>query len=142
MARTGTILTIVTNTGEYQKVGYRTGLWLGEPAHFYDLVREHGFAVDIASPNGGFVPIDPVSLAPDHLDESTARRYRDRDFMNLLTTTMKATDATVEDYDAVYFAGGHGVMFDYRGPTSARSPRRSTSRAGSSPWSATAPPVC
>jgi putative intracellular protease/amidase len=114
MTPTNKILIIVTNTREYEKVGYRTGLWLGELTHFYDCVREHGFDVDIASPSGGHVPIDPVSLAPEHLDGTTGQRYRDRDFMNLLTNTMKATDADVEDYDAIYFAGGHGVMFDFR----------------------------
>jgi putative intracellular protease/amidase len=115
MTTTNKILIIVTNRREYEKVGYRTGLWLGELTHFYDFVRQHGYEVDIASPNGGHVPIDPVSLAPEHLDESTGGRYRDRGFMNLLTDTIKATDVTAEDYDAIYFAGGPGVMFDFRG---------------------------
>jgi putative intracellular protease/amidase len=112
MAPTSKILITVTNTREFEKAGYRTGLWLGELTHFYDCVRQHGYEVDIASPNGGH---DPVSLASEHLDDSTARRYRDRGFMNLLTDTMKATAVTAEDYDAIYFAGGHGVMFDFRG---------------------------
>lgn len=115
MGTTNKILVTVTSTREYEKVGYRTGLWFAELTHFYDHVREQGYDVDIASPNGGHVPIDPVSLAPEHLDESAARRYRDRGFMNLLTDTMKATDAVAEDYDAIFFAGGNGAMFDFRG---------------------------
>ncbi|TQM36867.1 type 1 glutamine amidotransferase domain-containing protein [Pseudonocardia cypriaca] len=115
MAPTSKILIIVTNTPEYETAGYRTGLWLGELTHFYDCVHEHGFATTIASPQGGYVPIDPVSLAPEHMDGTTGQRYRDRRFMDLLTNTVKAADADVEDYVAIYFAGGHGVMFDFRG---------------------------
>ena len=112
---TGRILTIVTNAGEYEAVGYRTGLWLGELTHFYDHVTENGFTVDLASPRGGYVPIDPESLSHTMLAElGTDRRYRDREFMDLLRDTRKAADVEVEEYDAIYFTGGHGVMFDFR----------------------------
>jgi putative intracellular protease/amidase len=113
---TNKILIIVTNVGEYEKVGYRTGLWLGELTHFYDYVTDNGFEVDIASPAGGYVPIDPESLAQEVLGElGTDKRYYDREFMDLLDNTKKATDVDVEDYDAIYFTGGHGVMFDFQG---------------------------
>lgn len=116
MDRTNKILIIVTNVGEYEKVGMRTGLWLGELTHFYDYVKEHGYEVDIASPSGGFVPLDPESLAHEVLGElGTDKRYHDRDFMDLLENTKRAADVNVEDYDAIYFTGGHGVMFDFRG---------------------------
>jgi putative intracellular protease/amidase len=49
MARTKKILIIVTNVPEYQKVGYRTGLWLGELTHFWDVAEQAGYAMDIAS---------------------------------------------------------------------------------------------
>lgn len=111
---TNRILVIVTNAGEYEKVGYRTGLWLGELTHFYDYVTENGFEVDIASPSGGFVPLDPESLAHDVLAElGTDERYRDREFMNLLEDTKEVADVNIEDYDAIYLTGGHGVMFDF-----------------------------
>ncbi|MDN5726616.1 MAG: type 1 glutamine amidotransferase domain-containing protein [Propionibacteriales bacterium] len=94
----------------------RTGLWLGELTHFYDYVTDSGFDVTIASPAGGYVPLDPESLAHDVLGElGTDRRYEDREFMDLLVGTRKASDVNVEDYDAIYFTGGHGVMFDFRG---------------------------
>jgi putative intracellular protease/amidase len=113
---TNKILIIVTNVNEYEKVGMRTGLWLGELTHFYDYVLENGFEVDIASPSGGYVPIDPESLAHDVLGElGTEERYHDREFMNLLENTKKASDLDVENYDAIFFTGGHGVMFDFRG---------------------------
>ncbi|KJK34664.1 thiamine biosynthesis protein ThiJ [Lentzea aerocolonigenes] len=112
---TGKILTIVTNAGEYEAVGYRTGLWLGELTHFYDHVTGEGFGVDIASPQGGHVPIDPESLSRTVLDDlGTGERYRDREFMNLLENTRKVAEIDVEEYDAIYFTGGHGVMFDFR----------------------------
>jgi putative intracellular protease/amidase len=57
------ILIIVTNVGEYEKVGFRTGLWLGEMTHFWDVAEKTGYQMDIASPSGGYVPIDPESLA-------------------------------------------------------------------------------
>ena len=59
----GRILCVVTNAADYEKVGYRTGLWLGELTHFVDAVKKAGYAVDIASPQGGYVPLDPESLA-------------------------------------------------------------------------------
>lgn len=112
---TNKILAIVTNAGEYEKVGYRTGLWLGELTHFYDYAEQHGFTVTVASPRGGAVPIDPESLASQWLDDlGTRERYRDRAFMDLLTDTIAISDVVMEDYDAIYFTGGHGVMFDFR----------------------------
>lgn len=62
MPKTNRILVIVTNVGEYEKVGYRTGLWLSELTHFLDVVEEAGYQTEIASPSGGYVPLDPESL--------------------------------------------------------------------------------
>ncbi|MER7205562.1 type 1 glutamine amidotransferase domain-containing protein [Streptosporangium sp. NPDC020072] len=114
MSATKRILVVVTNVGEYEKAGMRTGLWLGELTHFWDHAERAGFSLDIASPSGGTIPIDPESLAHDVLAElGTERRYRDRRFMNLLDDTRKVADVDVEDYDAIYLTGGHGVMFDF-----------------------------
>lgn len=114
MTATKRILIIVTNVREYEKVGYRTGLWLGELTHFYDVAEKAGFQLDIASPAGGFVPIDPESLQPLILKQGhTDQRYKDREFMKLLDNTMKVADADVNNYDAIYLTGGHGVSFDF-----------------------------
>jgi putative intracellular protease/amidase len=64
MATTSKILITVTNTREYEKVGYRTGLWLGELTHFYDCVHQHGYEVDIASPSGVTCRSTPSALPP------------------------------------------------------------------------------
>lgn len=111
---TNRILIIVTNADEYRKVGLRTGLWLGELVHFWDLAEEAGFAMDIASPAGGKIPLDPESLTRQMLDDlGTRKRYLDRAFMDRLEDTMKVSAASVDDYDAIYLTGGHGVMFDF-----------------------------
>ncbi|MFF7735765.1 DJ-1/PfpI family protein [Streptomyces sp. NPDC007984] len=114
MSRTNRILVIVTSTGEYEKVGYRTGLWLGELTHFYDVAEQAGYDVTIASIQGGPVPLDPESLAHTVLgDLGTDQRYTDRRFMDRLKDTMAVAQAGVDDYDAIYLTGGHGVMFDF-----------------------------
>src|SRR5690349_11488403 len=100
--------------GSTSKVGFRTGLWLGELTHFWDVAEKAGLQMDIASPSGGYVPIDPESLAPAVLEVGgTDKRYEDRAYMNLLTNTMKVADADVANYDAIYMTGGHGVCFDF-----------------------------
>lgn len=111
---TNKILIIVTNVREYEKVGFRTGLWLGEMTHFWDVAEKAGYRMDIASPSGGYIPIDPESLAAAVLkDGGTEKRYEDRAYMNRLLNTMKVEDADPAAYDAIYMTGGHGVCFDF-----------------------------
>jgi putative intracellular protease/amidase len=68
----------------------------------------------IASPAGGYIPIDPESLALAVLEQGgTNKRYQDRAYMDLLKNTMKVADADSAQYDAIYMTGGHGVCFDF-----------------------------
>jgi putative intracellular protease/amidase len=114
MPATKKILVIVTNVDEYEKVGIRTGLWLGELTHFWDVVEQDGYTMDIASPAGGKVPIDPESLSHEVLAElGTGKHYTDREYMDLLEDTRRISDVNLDDYDAIYLTGGHGVMFDF-----------------------------
>ncbi len=119
MSPTNRILVVVTNAREYEKTGYRTGLWLGELTHFMDVAEKAGFEIDIASPSGGFVPIDPESLITSGaaravgFETAMQERYHDRAFMDRLQDTRKVSDAEPADYDAIYLTGGHGVMFDF-----------------------------
>jgi putative intracellular protease/amidase len=114
----GKLLTVVTSADQYEKVGYRTGLWLSELIHFIDVAEEAGYQCDIASPSGGKVPIDPESLilseiaSTMHMGGEVSKRYQDRAFMDRLNATRKIADVT-PDYGAIYMAGGHGVMFDF-----------------------------
>jgi len=116
---TNKILIIVTNTGEFEKVGFRTGLWLSELTHFWSVAEAAGYAMDIASPLGGIVPIDPESLIFTQLRDTVglkddlARRYEDREFMNRLDATLRVPDVDASSFDAIYLTGGHGVMFDF-----------------------------
>ena len=119
MVATRRLLIVVTNVGECRKVGYRTGLWLSELTHFCDVVEEAGFTTDIASPAGGFVPIDPESLMLQELghtlgiDGKVHKRYADREFMNRLGNTKAVGELAHDGYDAIYLTGGHGVCFDF-----------------------------
>ena len=119
MTHTDRILVIVTNTDEFKNAGYRTGLWLSELTHFLDAVEDAGYNADIASPAGGKIPLDPESLIISDMAEmvgignAVLKRYEDRAFMDRLADTMDLSDIRVQDYDAIYLTGGHGVMFDY-----------------------------
>ncbi|MBA4142789.1 MAG: type 1 glutamine amidotransferase domain-containing protein [Nitrosospira sp.] len=119
MTATNKILIIVTNADEFEKVGFRTGLWLSELTHFWEVAEEAGCQMDIASLSGGKIPIDPESLMiPQAADAvglkgDVSKRYEDRSFMNLLDNTLKVSDVNSAAYDAIYMTGGHGVMFDF-----------------------------
>lgn len=113
------ILIIVTNVDQYEKVGYRTGLWFSELVHFYDVAEAAGFSLVVASPSGGKVPIDPESLLLSELGDAiglksaVSKRYLDRGFMDLLSHSAKVSDLSASEFDAVYLTGGNGVMFDF-----------------------------
>jgi putative intracellular protease/amidase len=119
MTPTKKILIVVTNDDEFEKAGFRTGLWLSELIHFWEVAEDAGYQMDIASPSGGKVPIDPESLIIPEVANATglkgevSKRYEDRAFMNLLDNTLKVSDVDPTAYDAIYMAGGHGVMFDF-----------------------------
>nr|WP_303652847.1 type 1 glutamine amidotransferase domain-containing protein [Paludisphaera mucosa] len=82
--------------------------------HFYDVAEEAGYQMDVASPLGGKVPIDPESLAQAVLAMGgTIERYKDRTFMDRLDQALKIADVDASKYDAIYLTGGHGVMFDF-----------------------------
>lgn len=115
------ILIVATNADRFEKVGFRTGLWLSELTHFWDVADEAGFTMDVASPSGGKVPLDPESLLLTEMGDAVgikgqlAKRYEDPEFMSLLDNTTAVADIDVSQYDAIYLTGGHGVMFDFRG---------------------------
>jgi len=107
------VLIIVTNVDSYDKTDKPTGYWLSELTHFYDLFEQHGFEQHIASPKGGPSPPDPRSLGLFAMDKSTRARFADNRFMAMLQDTKAITDVEPSGYDAIYFCGGHGVMWDF-----------------------------
>lgn len=90
-----------------------TGLWLSELTHFYDELEKAGLGLDIASPRGGKIPIDSRSLGFFVLDKATKKRYKDPEFMALLDTTRSISEVDPSEYAILYFAGGHGAMWDF-----------------------------
>jgi len=107
------ILHVVTNVAQYEKVDRPTGLWLGELTHAYDEFEKHHYIQDIVSPLGGRSPIEPKSLERFVADTSVLKRKNDPAFMQLLETTKKPAEINWQDYDAIYYTGGHGVMWDF-----------------------------
>lgn len=107
------ILVVVTNISKYPNQERATGLWLGEAVHFVDEVEKEGYHVDYVSPNGGSTPIDPHSLEADQMTELDWQYYSNPDFLNKLSATLSADDVNPKDYDAIYYTGGHGVMWDF-----------------------------
>lgn len=108
------ILLIVTNVDHYQTdPTHPTGLWMSELSHAYDVFAEHGFEQTIVSPAGGKVPLEPRSLKFPSFDSSAKAWHEDPSRMALLDDTASPDDIDSADYDAIYFTGGHAVMFDF-----------------------------
>lgn len=106
------ILIVLTNTTRYQGTTDATGLWLGEATEFIDEVTKAGFAVDYVSPKGGFVPLDPRSMK--YTSERDLEIYENNDFQNrALMNSLKPSDVDPKKYSAIYYTGGHGVMWDF-----------------------------
>jgi len=109
-------LIVVTNHSYFNDADTEpTGLWLSELTHFYDQFEQAGIAMDIVSPKGGKVPIDSRSLGFFMLDKATKKRYQDANFMALLDNTKPLSEVDHNDYELLYFAGGHGAMWDFVG---------------------------
>ena len=105
------ILVVVTSFEKYPNLNRATGLWLGEAVHFVKKVKEAGYEVDFVSPKGGYTPIDPHSLAmAEPIDWEW---YQNKGFMNHLGKTLKPSEVNPNDYVAIYYTGGHGVIWDF-----------------------------
>lgn len=107
------ILNVVTNVGHYDDPSHATGLWLSELTHAWHVFEEHGFEQTLVSPKGGAVPLEPRSLKFPNYDK-TAKAWRaDPDRMELLEKTSSPDEIDSADFDAIYFTGGHAVMYDF-----------------------------
>ena len=107
------ILVVLTSVEKYPDLDRATGLWLGEAVHFVHKVEAAGYAVDYVSPQGGYTPIDPPSLAKDMASQIDWQWYHDKAFMNRLGATLKPSEVNPDDYVAIYYTGGHGVIWDF-----------------------------
>ncbi|WP_035427269.1 MULTISPECIES: type 1 glutamine amidotransferase domain-containing protein [Sediminibacillus] len=106
------ILMVVTNHKALGDPSRETGLWLSEFTKFYHRVK-HTFTVDIVSPSGGEVPIDPRSLTELLVSKQLRNYYNDQTFMEWLKQSYSPGQINPAEYEAIYFAGGHGTMWDF-----------------------------
>ncbi len=107
------ILIVTTSSrGTLEPEKEHTGLWLSEFVHFWEEVKDD-FAVEVASPAGGDIPLDPRSLTALTLDGETRAFHDDPTCMALLRNTKPVADVDWQPYDAVYFPGGHGTLWDF-----------------------------
>lgn len=107
------ILHVVTNVAHYADPAYPTGLWLSELTHAWDVFEARGFDQRIVSPKGGFSPLEPRALKWPLLDGSARAWLNDPARMELLATTARPDEIDPERFDAIYFTGGHAVMWDF-----------------------------
>lgn len=107
------ILHVVTNRGQYADPSHPTGLWLSELSHAWDAFAAAGHTQDIVSPAGGACPLEPRALKWPLLDGSTRRWLADTGRMARLATTAAPDTVDPGRYDAIYFTGGHGGMWDF-----------------------------
>ncbi|NMO02663.1 type 1 glutamine amidotransferase domain-containing protein [Gordonia sp. TBRC 11910] len=107
------ILHVVTNVAHYDDPNEPTGLWLSELTHAYHVFEKAGYEQDIVSPQGGLSPLEPRSLKFPNYDK-TAKAWRADDAkMALLANTAAPADIDSSRYDAIYYTGGHAVMWDF-----------------------------
>jgi putative intracellular protease/amidase len=110
------ILIVVTNVGHYEvDPSHPTGLWLSELTHAYDVFERRRFEQTIVSPAGGRSPLEPRSLTFPSYDASARAWRTDPNRMALLEHTVGPDAIDPAGYDAIYFTGGHAVMFDFPG---------------------------
>jgi putative intracellular protease/amidase len=106
------ILMVLTSHDQLGDTGKKTGFWLEEFASPYYVFKDANADVTLASPNGGQPPLDPKSDEPDFQTEATRRFKGDVDSQAALANTLKLSDISPENYDAVFYPGGHGPLWD------------------------------
>ncbi len=106
------ILFVLTSHDQLGDTGEKTGFWVEEFAAPYYLLKDKGVDVTLASPKGGQPPIDPKSESPDSQTPATVRFYADKETQEVLANTLKLSSVSAADYDAVFYPGGHGPLWD------------------------------
>jgi len=106
------ILMVLTSHDQLGNTGRKTGIWLEEFASPYFVFRDAGIELTLASPKGGQPPIDPKSDLPDNQTPAMARFKKDTAAQEVFSQTAKLADMKAEDFDTVFYPGGHGPMWD------------------------------
>jgi putative intracellular protease/amidase len=107
------ILHVVSNVAHFADPSQPTGLWLSELTHAHDVFAAKGCEQRIVSPKGGRSPLEPRALQWPLLDDSAKRWLDEKNRSAQLEATATPEEIDPADYDAIYFTGGHAVMFDF-----------------------------
>ena len=111
------VLFVLTSHSELGDTGEKTGFWVEEFAAPYYLLADAGVEITIASPKGGQPPIDPKSAAPDAQTAATRRFDTDQALKEKLAQTVKLSEVDAGSFDAVFYPGGHGPLWDLANDT-------------------------
>ena len=106
------IVMVLTSHDQLGNTGRTTGFWLEEFAAPYFVFRDAGVNLTLASPKGGQPPLDPKSDLPESQTPAMTRFKQDTAAQKDLASTVKLEDVKAEDYDTVFYVGGHGPMWD------------------------------
>ena len=106
------ILMVLTSHDQLGDTGQKTGFWLEEFASPYYVFKDAKVDITLVSPKGGQPPLDPKSDEPDFQTDATERFKNDADAKAELANTSKLSDVSPDDYDAVFYPGGHGPLWD------------------------------
>ena len=107
------IIHVVTNVAHYDDPDEPTGLWLSELTHAWDHFEEQAYEQVVVSPKGGLSPLEPRALKWPLLDASAKAWLNDPQRMTLLSHTKRPDEIDPTLFDAIYFTGGHAVMWDF-----------------------------
>jgi len=106
------VLIVLTSHDQLGNTGEKTGFWLEELAAPFYVLKDAGVDVTLASVKGGQPPLDPKSNDPTFQTPATRRFDADADARAALSATRKLSEVSADDYDAVFYPGGHGPMWD------------------------------
>ena len=106
------VLIVLTSHDKLGDTGHKTGFWLEELASPYYVFKDNNALITLASPLGGQPPLDPKSDEVDFQTEATERFKADESAQKQLSTTVKLSSINPDDYDAVFYPGGHGPLWD------------------------------
>lgn len=112
MATSKKILIVLTSHDRLGDTGEKTGFWLEELAAPYYVFKDEGAELTLASPAGGQPPLDPKSSSEDAQTDDTRRFEDDAEAMEALANTVSLSEVTAEHFDAVFYPGGHGPLWD------------------------------
>lgn len=106
------ILMVLTSHDKLGNTGEKTGFWLEEFAAPYYVFKDAGAKITLASPLGGMPPLDPKSAEKDFQTADTERFENDKQAQQLLANTIKLNNINADNFDAVFYPGGHGPLWD------------------------------